>query len=159
VFPGYLPSFGGFFPYATPDTSIPIPTDRQRSPEPEGRLILRVTPGSTQVLVDGFYIGVADDFADRGLWLEAGPRRVELRADGYETVTFAVRVVEGETIDYRKDLARATARPGATVAAAAPKSFYVIRGCYAGDTPPTAARLPEGCRAEDVRVIPGRVGP
>jgi hypothetical protein len=38
-------------------------------------------------------------------------------------VTFAVRVVEGETIDYRKDLARATARPGATVAAAAPKSF------------------------------------
>jgi hypothetical protein len=38
--------------------------------------------------------------------------------------------------------------------AAAPKSFYVIRGCYAGDTPPNVDRLPEGCRAEDVQVIP-----
>lgn len=35
-----------------------------------------------------------------------------------------------------------------------PKTFYVVDGCYAGDTPPRAAQLSPACRAERVRVVP-----
>ena len=51
----------------------------------QGRLNLYVTPASAQVFVDGFYAGTVADFQDRGLWLESGPHRIELRADGYQT--------------------------------------------------------------------------
>ena len=57
----------------------------------EGRLNLYVTPASAQVLVDGFYVGTVADFQDRSMWLESGPRRIELRADGYEPAAFDVQ--------------------------------------------------------------------
>lgn len=47
--------------------------------------------------------------------------------------------------------------PAGTPPAAAPgvpKTFYVIAGCYAGDTPPRPAWLPPGCDPSSVRVIP-----
>lgn len=151
--PGY--AVGGYFP--TFDTAIPIVPKRPPDDEPDGRLYLSVAPGSTQVFVDGFYTGTADDFDGRGqgLNLEAGPRRVELRADGFETVTFDVRIASGETLTYRKDLARLESQPEASrVAAAPPKTFYVIPRCYAGDSPPRSERLPAGCRVANVRRIP-----
>jgi hypothetical protein len=39
-------------------------------------------------------------------------------------------------------------------AAGAPKTFYVIPRCYAGDTPPRADELPAACDLNDVRVVP-----
>ena len=138
--PGYVPYVGVETPYS--------------QPEAEGRLYLRVIPGTAQVFVDGLYVGVADDFSGGGLSLEAGPRRVELRADGYETVTFDVRIVPGEPVNYRKDLARMEARPEAPRVAAIPKTFYVIPRCYAGDSPPQAEDLPRGCRVANLRTIP-----
>jgi hypothetical protein len=138
--PGYVPYVGVETPYA--------------QPEPVGRLYLRVIPGTAQVFVDGLYVGVADDFSGSGLSLDAGPRRVELRADGYDTVTFDVRIVPGETVSYRRELARMEARPEAPRVAAIPKTFYVIPRCYAGDTPPQAEDLPRGCRVANVRTIP-----
>ncbi len=105
-------------------------------------------------LVDGFYVGTVADFQDRGLWLESGPRRIELRADGYETETFDVRINEDQPVEYQRDLARAAARSEAPRVAAVPKTFYVIPGCYAGDTPPRTDRLPGGCSSRNVRTIP-----
>ena len=39
-----------------------------------------------------------------------------------------------------------------------PRTFYVIPGCYAGDRPPRPERLPAGCDAASMRVIPPRPG-
>lgn len=153
---GYLPLYPyvpfGYSVYEDPQTRS---RDAQSERIEEGRLLLRVTPASALIYVDGFYAGSVSEASERGLWLEAGPHRVELRADGFDTETFDVRIAEGETVNYQRTLARTTAAPEPVRrAAAAPKAFYVIRGCYAGDTAPDAARLPAGCRAADVRVIP-----
>jgi hypothetical protein len=143
--PGYLPYVGVETPYAQPEPAL------------EGRLFLRVIPGTAQVFVDGLYVGVADDFSGSGLRLDAGPRRVELRADGYETTTFDVRIVPGESVNYRRDLARMEARPEVPRVAAIPKTFYVIPRCYAGDTRPQAGDLPRGCSVANMRTIPPTV--
>jgi hypothetical protein len=147
---GYYGGYAdGYAPYAYVDTvpNEPIPLR-------EGRLSLYISPSSSQVFVDGYYVGTVADFQDRGLWLEPGPRRIELRADGYETATFDVRIIEDETVNYRRDLARVSARAEAPVVAAVPKTFYVVPGCYAGDRPPASGRLPTGCSARNVRTIP-----
>ena len=99
--------------------------------------------------------GLSVDFQDRGLWLEAGPRRIELRADGYETVTFDVRIDEDQTVEYRRDLTtRVAAAGGPPRVAATPKTFYVIPGCYAGDTHPRRPPARVAARLENVRTIP-----
>jgi hypothetical protein len=38
-----------------------------------------------------------------------------------------------------------------------PKTFYVVPGCYAGDKPPQAERLPANCDAANARTIPPQV--
>jgi len=51
----------------------------------------------------------------------------------------------------------ATASPSVTVprmAPGKPKTFYVIPGCYAGDTPPALEWLPAGCDISKIRIIP-----
>jgi len=155
---GYVSGFGyaGLAPfgYDTPLAPLVVEPRASTASSAQGRLALRVTPGSAQVLVDGFYVGEVDDFSDHGLWLEPGPRRIELRADGYDAETFDVRIVDGQTVSYQRSLSRLSPRGSERRVEAAPKQFYVIRGCYAGDTPPSAARLPAGCRAADIRVIP-----
>ena len=72
-------------------------------------------------------------------------------------MTFDVLIVEGETVMYRKDL-EASAPPATPPAApGVPKTFYVIPGCYAGDRPPQAVRLPPSCDAAKARAIPPQV--
>jgi hypothetical protein len=117
-------------------------------------LSLFVTPLSAQVNVDGYYVGTVADFQDRGMWLEPGPRRIEIRADGYETVTFDVRITEDETVNYRRELTRQVAQTEPPRPPAPPKTFYVIPGCYAGDSRPDANSLPRGCSAKNLKTIP-----
>ena len=136
-----------YYPYGGPVPNEPVLRD--------GRLSLFVTPLSAQVHVDGFYVGTVADFQDRGLWLEPGPRRVELRADGYDTVTFDVRITEDETVNYRRELTRQTTRSSEPPRPPAPpKTFYVIPGCYAGDSRPDANSLPTGCSTKNLKTIP-----
>ena len=138
---------GGYIPYA-PNVADEPPAPRN------GRLNLFVSPASAQVFVDGLYEGTVAHFQDRGLWLDAGARHIELHADGYEPATFDVRIAEDQTVEYRKDLPRLEARPEAPRVAAAPKTFYVIPGCYAGDTPPGDGQLPSGCSATSLKTVP-----
>ena len=51
-------------------------------------------PESGQVYVDGYYVGEVDSFDGtfQRLAIEAGAHRVEIRADGFETVQFDVMV-------------------------------------------------------------------
>jgi PEGA domain len=119
-----------------------------------GLLRFDVTPESAQVFVDSFYVGtIADIEAQRVLALAAGPHRIELRAAGYQTVTFDVRINPNDTVVYRARLERE--RPAAPAAArpTGPTRMYVIPGCYAGNMAPRADRLPSGCDVKQVRVI------
>jgi len=127
------------------------------APVDVGYLRLNVQPYTAQVFIDGFYVSSVDAFSGGGpaRALPAGPHRVEIRADGYETATFDVRIDPNETITYRRELGKAEEpKQARNVAPAVPKTFYVIPKCYAGDKKPTADQLPKGCRASDLRTIP-----
>lgn len=73
-----------------------------------GSVRLKVKPAHAQVFVDGYFMGDIDSFDGvfQKLTLEAGARRIEIRAEGYEPVQFEVMVVPGETITYKGDLKR-----------------------------------------------------
>ena len=60
-----------------------------------GAVRLKVKPNQAEVLVDGYYVGIVDEFDNpfQQLHLESGPHRIEVREDGYEPVTFEVRIV------------------------------------------------------------------
>jgi hypothetical protein len=138
----------------------PNGTDRRANTEPPvevGYLRLNVQPYTAQVFIDGYYVSTVDAFTGGGpaRALPAGPHRIEIRADGYETATFDVRIDPNEMITYRRELGK-TEEPkqARNVAPAIPKTFYVIPKCYAGDKKPTADQLPKGCRASDLRTIP-----
>jgi hypothetical protein len=73
-----------------------------------GSLRLKVKPSHAQVHIDGYYVGVVDSYDGvfQKLNIEAGPHRIELRAEGYETAQFDVMVVPGETMTYKGDMKR-----------------------------------------------------
>jgi len=127
------------------------------TPVEVGYLRLNVQPYTAQVFIDGFFVSSVDAFAGGGpaRALPAGPHRIEIRADGYETATFDVRIDANETITYRRELGKAEEpKQARNVAPAVPKTFYVIPKCYAGDKKPTAEQLRPGCRVADLRTIP-----
>lgn len=58
-----------------------------------GGLIFNVNPPEAEVLLDGVVQGKASDFPqERYLKVSAGVRRVELRAEGYETYAREVNI-------------------------------------------------------------------
>ncbi len=71
-----------------------------------GQVRLRVTPRSAQVLVNGYYAGIVDNFDGtfQGLRLEPGAYRIEIVSPGYDPLEFDVRVTTGQTITYRGEL-------------------------------------------------------
>ncbi len=73
-----------------------------------GGLRLKVRPIQGQVYVDGYYVGEVDSFDGnfQKLQIEAGAHRVEIRADGFETVQFEVMITPGETVIYKGDMKR-----------------------------------------------------
>jgi len=75
-----------------------------------GALKLKVKPREAQVFVDGYYVGVVDDFDGifQKLQLDSGAHRIEIRAEGYEPLAFDVRIEFDETITYRGELQKLT---------------------------------------------------
>ena len=73
-----------------------------------GQLRLKVKPENGQVYVDGYYVGDVDSFDGvfQRLTIEAGAHRVEIRAAGFQTVTFDVMVTPGETVTYKGEMKR-----------------------------------------------------
>ena len=71
-----------------------------------GNLRLKVDPNEAQVYVDGYFVGPVDSFDGifQKLGLEAGAHRIELRAEGYETVQFEVLITPGETVTYKGEM-------------------------------------------------------
>jgi hypothetical protein len=71
-----------------------------------GNVRLRVTPRDAEVLVDGYYAGIVDDFDGmfQSLKLDTGAYRIEIRKPGHETLVFDVHVQHGRTITFRGEL-------------------------------------------------------
>ena len=75
----------------------------------DGALKLKVTPRQAEVFVDGYFAGSVDDYDGvfQQLRLEPGPHRIEVRLDGYEPLSFEVRITPERTITYKGELERA----------------------------------------------------
>ena len=73
---------------------------------PQGGLKLKVKPSDAEVHVDGYYVGVVNDFDGvfEQLSLEAGVHRIEIRANGYQTLSFEVKIEQRDVITYRGEL-------------------------------------------------------
>jgi hypothetical protein len=165
-FPGpyYYPgpiNYGYGFPAPYHETSMAetyrasmAETYRRRQRESlRGGLMLEMVPATAQVFVDGYYVGLAGDFALSGINLDAGAHQVELRAPGYETLTFGVVIESNRIVRYRGEMQPSTTKPAAATAPSQPtagRSFYVIPNCYAGDKPPTGV-LPKGCDRKNLQ--------
>jgi hypothetical protein len=92
---GY-PSYGG---YGYPSSYSTIA---------DGSLRLKIKPRDAQVFVDGYYVGIVDDFDGvfQRVHLPSGPHRIEVRAPGYETLTFDVQIRFDETTKFEGNLQR-----------------------------------------------------
>ena len=86
-------------PFVTHCTAVQYVTDdAQRR---RGYLRLEVEPDRAMVLVDGDYRGEIRGWRGGVVPVVAGDRKVELRADGYITQRFDVRVGAGEEVTLR----------------------------------------------------------
>ena len=82
------------------------PTVVQSTSADEGSLRLKIKPREAEVYVDGYYVGLVDDFDGifQRLHLDSGPHRIEVRAAGYESLTFEVRITPEHTTTYQGEL-------------------------------------------------------
>lgn len=73
-----------------------------------GAVRLQVRPRHAEVFVDGYYVGQVDDFDGvfQRLRLEDGAYEIAIEAPGYEPLVFEIRLVPGQTINYRGTLLR-----------------------------------------------------
>ncbi len=100
---GYSPFFGYGYPFYDPFWyGYPYPASFGYAPD-HGGIRLQVKPKEATVYLDGYYVGIVDDFdsSHQRLAMEAGPRRIEIRAPGYETLSVEVKAIHGETLRYR----------------------------------------------------------
>lgn len=94
-YPGYgYPAYGYAAPYVVPPGSV------------TGGLRIEVTPKTAEVYVDGYYAGIVDDFNGhfQHVDLTPGSHHIEVRAPGYETLTFDVNIQADHTTHYKGSL-------------------------------------------------------
>jgi hypothetical protein len=121
-----------------------------------GGLVLQSMPDVAQVFVDGYYVGLAEEFGLRGraIDLAAGAHHVEVRAPGYETLTFRVVIEPNGIVRYRGEMQPSATKPAAVVTPPQPsvgtRNVYVIPNCYAGNKPPSGT-LPKGCSLKNLQ--------
>jgi hypothetical protein len=103
----YQPFSPAFFPIGGGGGGY---TSTSSKDDNEGALRLNVTPDKAKIYVDGGLVGSVYDYTGlfHKLHLAAGVHRVELRADGYETLTLNVRIERGQTMTYKGKMEKAT---------------------------------------------------
>jgi hypothetical protein len=107
---GYGGYYGGYYDpwYGGYPGGYPVYQPSHDYAFDEGRLRLKIKPRDAEVYVDGYYVGVVDDFDGifQRLHLESGPHRIEVRAMGYETLTFDVMINVDHTTTYEAEMKR-----------------------------------------------------
>ena len=73
-----------------------------------GAVRLKIKPKHAQVFIDGYYVGVVDEFDGtfQKLRLDEGPHRLAVRLDGYEPLEFNIYVTLDRTITVPGELRR-----------------------------------------------------
>jgi hypothetical protein len=71
-----------------------------------GHVKIKVKPNDAQVYIDGYFVGVVDEFDGlfQRLSLPEGPHRIEVRTAGFATLTFDVRVLVNRTLTVRGEM-------------------------------------------------------
>jgi hypothetical protein len=147
------------YPYLEPSQVNGSANQSTYSSPPSGWLELPLAQGSADVYIDGYYAGQVSDFnGPGGRAVEPGPHHIEIRAPGYQTSSFDVRLQPDQPVAYREDLrpVSGTEPPGAAArtSVASGTTFYVIAGCYMGNVPPAqAGPLPPGCDRDQVQTM------
>lgn len=74
----------------------------------DGAVRLKIKPSDAAVFVDGYFAGQVGDFDGtfQRLHVEPGPHRIEVRADGYQPLSFDVRILPDRTVTYTGELKR-----------------------------------------------------
>jgi hypothetical protein len=98
--PWYDPWYGGYPGYGGGYS--------QSSFSDEGALRLKIKPRDAEVYIDGFFVGMVDEFDGifQRLHIESGAHRIEVRAPGYETLIFEVRIVPDRKTTYQGEMQR-----------------------------------------------------
>jgi PEGA domain len=88
-----------------PDT---VDVEPGSAPENTGGVSFDIDPPTASVFVDGKYMGTGAEFDPNSqpLGLTPGRHRVEIRAEGYQSMTFDADVKSGEVIPYKASLQR-----------------------------------------------------
>ena len=116
---GYPYAVTGFPAYPSAST-YPPSTDPSAAPGPQGSIGVQpdqastgglsfdITPNTAQVFVDGNYVGTVGQFTSTSqpLGVAAGRHRVEVRAPGYQTMSFDVDIIAGQVIPYQGTMER-----------------------------------------------------
>jgi hypothetical protein len=73
---------------------------------PTGELRLKVKPREAKVIVDGAFMGTVDDFDGlfQKLSIADGRHQITLQLDGYQTLTFDVVIIAGQTVNYKGEM-------------------------------------------------------
>jgi hypothetical protein len=97
----YAPSAPSFVSSGSDSTGVFVSSSREA-----GALRLKVKPDKASVYLDGEYVGLVNQYDGmfQKLHLDGGNHRVEIRALGYETLTFNVRIEPEHTETYRGEL-------------------------------------------------------
>ena len=75
-----------------------------------GSVSFEITPSTAEVYIDGKYVGRVSDLGPttQPLALTPGRHKVEIRAAGYQTLSFDADVVAGQVVPYRGTMAVTT---------------------------------------------------
>ena len=94
--------YGWYDPFAY-TTAFPAPVYRTAY----GGVSFDLDPVWASVFVDGSYIGTSEEFGpyDAPLTLPVGVHRVDIRANGYRTLSFDISVISGQVIPYQGRMA------------------------------------------------------
>ena len=104
-YPGTWGSYGGAYGGVSGGESE-YRRDPQTTPGPKGGLKLKVEPKNAEVYVDGYFMGVVDDFngAFQYLTLPIGAHRIEVKAKGYQPLAFDARIEQRDIVTYKGEL-------------------------------------------------------
>jgi hypothetical protein len=96
---GYAYPYYGYPAYGYPGYGYPY----GMAARPYGSVRIDLPQKEAEVYADGYFAGNVDNFDGKfhHLNLEPGPHRIEVRAAGFEPITFDVNVEPGQTVTYR----------------------------------------------------------
>jgi hypothetical protein len=122
-YPYSYPYYSAYYPYGyvnlsgdpasgayptTPEAVESGSAVTQPSQTNTGGMSFDITPATAQLFVDGTLVGNVNQFTPttQPLGLAAGRHHVEVRASGYQSMSFDVDIVAGEVIPYQGSLER-----------------------------------------------------